>query len=69
MYEIVEGYDTDTYRAVYVARLKTAVYVLHAFQKKSTKGVKTSQRDIELIRQRLKAAEATDKRQAKERGQ
>ncbi len=69
VYEIVEDHDTDTYRAVYVVRLKTAVFVLHAFQKKSTRGVKTSQQDIELIRRRLRAAEELDKAQTKERGQ
>jgi len=68
VYEIVEDHDTDTYRAVYIARLKTGIYVLHAFQKKSTRGVKTSQRDVELIGRRLKAAEAMDKKLIKERG-
>jgi phage-related protein len=54
--EIVEDYRGDTYRAVYTVRLKDAVYALHAFQKKSPKGIKTAQSDVELIRQRLKAA-------------
>jgi len=55
--EIVDDYDSDTYRAVYTVRLSEAVYVLHAFKKKSTKGIKTSKRDIELIKNRLRAAE------------
>lgn len=54
--EIVENYNGDTYRAVYTVRFKEAVYVLHAFQKKSPKGIKTAQTDVELIERRLKAA-------------
>jgi phage-related protein len=60
--EIVDDYDGDTYRAVYTVRLRTGVYVLHAFQKKSTRGVKTTQRDKELIKARLRQAEEEDAR-------
>ena len=56
--EIVSDYRTDTYRAVYTVRFYDRVYVLHAFQKKSKKGIATSQSDIELIRRRLTQAEA-----------
>ena len=45
-----------TYRAVYVAQFRDAVYVLHAFQKKSTSGIATPQRELDLIRQRLQLA-------------
>jgi phage-related protein len=55
-FEVVEDYRGDTYRAVYTVRFEGAVYVLHAFQKKSPKGIKTAQTDIELVSQRLKAA-------------
>ncbi|GGA54727.1 type II toxin-antitoxin system RelE/ParE family toxin [Okeania sp. KiyG1] len=55
--EIVEDFDGDTYRAVYTVKLKGVIYVPHAFQKKSKKGIKTPQKDIELIKQRLKIAE------------
>jgi phage-related protein len=55
--EIVASYRTDTYRAVYTVRFHDAIYVLHAFQKKSTTGIATSQQDIDLIRQRLAVAE------------
>ncbi len=48
--EIVEDFDGDTYRAVYTVKFKGAIYVLHAFQKKSKKGIKTPQKDIELIK-------------------
>lgn len=54
--EVVERYDTDTYRVVYALRLKDAIYVLHAFQKKSKKGIKTSKQDIDLIKKRLQQA-------------
>jgi phage-related protein len=60
--EVVEDFDTNTYRAVYTVRFDNAVYVLHCFQKKSTSGVKTAQRDIELIRIRLQAAQEHCKR-------
>jgi phage-related protein len=65
--EIVADFDGSTYRAVYTVRLKHGVYALHAFQKKSTQGIKTSKRDIELIEQRLRAAEAEDRRRDTER--
>lgn len=55
--EIVEDYDGDTYRAVYTVRIAGRVYVLHAFQKKSTQGIKTSKHDIDLVSQRLRQAE------------
>jgi phage-related protein len=55
--EIVDRHDTNTYRAVYTAQFAGRIYVLHAFQKKSKRGIATPQKDIELIRQRLAAAE------------
>ena len=58
--EVIEDYQGDTYRAVYTVRLKRAVYVLHCFKKKSTKGAQTPRHDVELIRARLKAAEGMD---------
>ncbi|HEX8318433.1 type II toxin-antitoxin system RelE/ParE family toxin [Longimicrobium sp.] len=54
--EILDDYGGDTYRAVYTVRFGGAVYVLHAFQKKSKRGIATSQRDVELIKSRLAAA-------------
>jgi phage-related protein len=56
--EIVEDQIGDTYRAVYTVKMADRVYVLHCFQKKSTKGIETPRQDIELIRERLKAAQA-----------
>jgi phage-related protein len=54
--EIVSDYRGDTFRAVYMVRLAKKVYVLHAFQKKSKRGIATPKPEIELIRQRLKRA-------------
>ena len=55
--EVVENYDSDTYRAVYTVRIKNKVYVLHTFQKKSKRGIKTPQKEIEIIKTRLKRVE------------
>ncbi len=55
--EIVDRHDTNTYRAVYTVQFAGTIYVLHAFQKKSKKGIATPPKDIDLIRQRLAAAE------------
>jgi phage-related protein len=54
--ELIEDDAGGTYRAVYTVNYSTAVYVLHVFQKKSKRGKETSQRDIDLIRERLKRA-------------
>jgi phage-related protein len=55
--EIVEDHRGDTYRAVYAVKFSQAIYVLHAFQKKSPKGIKTPQTDVNLVARRLKSAE------------
>jgi phage-related protein len=49
--------NRNTYRAVYTVRFFGAIYVLHAFQKKSKRGIATPQKEIELVNQRLAAAE------------
>ncbi|WP_035139493.1 type II toxin-antitoxin system RelE/ParE family toxin [Fischerella sp. PCC 9605] len=54
--EVVEDFDTDTYRAVYTVKFEGVVYVLDAFQKKSKRGIATPKQDIELIEARLKRA-------------
>jgi len=56
--EVVEDHMGDTYRAVYTVKIAEKVYVLHCFQKKSTKGIETLKHEIDLIRERLKAAQA-----------
>jgi phage-related protein len=55
--EVVEHYDGNAYRAVYTVRFREVVYVLHAFQKKSPRGVKTAKSDVDLVEERLKAAQ------------
>ncbi|HTZ74693.1 MAG TPA: type II toxin-antitoxin system RelE/ParE family toxin [Candidatus Aquilonibacter sp.] len=55
--EIVASDLGDTWRAVYTVRFKDAIYVLHVFQKKSTRGIATPAREIELVRRRLVEAE------------
>jgi len=54
--EVVESEAGSTYRAVYTVKVAGAVYVLHCFQKKSTSGIATPKPDMDLIRERLKAA-------------
>ena len=56
--EIIRDFNTDTYRAVYTVRFDDIIYVLHAFQKKSKRGIATAKAEIELIKARLKLAEA-----------
>lgn len=55
--EVVENFSGDTYRAVYTVRYAQAIYVLHCFQKKSSKGVATAKHDVDLIKSRLKTVE------------
>lgn len=54
--EIVARQSRDTYRAVYVVNLGMQIYVLHVFQKKATRGIKTPKREIDLIKHRLRQA-------------
>jgi phage-related protein len=55
--EVVKDYDGDTYRTIYTVRFANAVYVLHAFQKKSPRGIATRRSDIALVKERLKVAQ------------
>lgn len=67
--EVVEDHDGNTYRAVYTVKLAGVVYILHAFQKKSKKGIKTPAAEMNVIRQRLRAAEEHhEERRAEEEG-
>lgn len=56
VFEVVEDYSGDTYRAVYTVRFAEVIYVLPAFQKKSTKGIATAATDIAMIKARLRLA-------------
>lgn len=54
VFEVALAYRGDAYRTIYVLPLAQAIWVIHAFQKKSRRGIKTPQKEIELIRQRIK---------------
>jgi phage-related protein len=57
VFELVDSFGGDAYRAVYTVRFKEVVYVLHAFQKKSPSGIKTAQTDVALVKSRLRTAQ------------
>ena len=63
VFEIALAYQTNAFRAVYAVQLGKRIYVLHAFQKKSKSGVKTPQKDIDLIKRRYKEAKELAKRE------
>ena len=54
--EVVSDYEGNTWRLIYTLKYRDAVYVLHAFQKKSKQGIKTPKHHIDLIRVRIKQA-------------
>jgi phage-related protein len=55
--ELVESHEGDAYRAVYTVRFPSAIYMLHAFQKKSKRGITTPQLEMTTVKRRLKEAE------------
>ena len=61
VFEIVSRFDTDTYRTLYAVQIGKSIYVLHAFQKKSPKGIKTAKKDTDLIKRRYKLAVSKEK--------
>lgn len=64
--ELIERFDGETYRCVYTMKIDDDIYVLHAFQKKSTSGIAVPRHDKETIEARLRAARqlAVDKQTA-----
>jgi phage-related protein len=54
VFEISLAYRSDAYRVVYALKLGAKLWVVHAFQKKSTQGIKTPRREIELIHGRIR---------------
>lgn len=54
VYEVALAWRGDAYRTAYIVQMGPDVWVVHAFQKKSTKGIKTPKHEIELIRERIK---------------
>ena len=69
MLEVVEDDDGSTFRVVYTVKFARAVYVLHAFQKKSKSGIKTPPAEIEMVRRRLKLAEEDHATRRSEEGE
>ena len=65
--ELVARYDKDTYRAVYTVSLGDTLYILHSFKKKSSSGIKTAKKDIDLIKQRLKLAKEIEHEKSNQR--
>lgn len=66
--EIVEDFQRNAYRAVYTVKFSDSVYVLHAFEKKSKKGIATPKADVDLIKKRLGLAEQDYKTRSMRRG-
>jgi phage-related protein len=54
IFEIALPWHGDAFRVIYVVQIAEELWVLHAFKKKSTKGIKTPQHEVELIESRLK---------------
>ena len=54
VFEIALPYRGNAFRVVYAVQVGDDLWVLHAFQKKSTRGIKTPEREIDLIRDRIK---------------
>ena len=67
VYELRDNHDGNTYRTVYIAKLKDKIYVLHCFQKKSKSGIATPKQDMDLIKSRLKIALEADKQSSKDK--
>ena len=63
--EVIEDFQRNTYRAVYTVKFSELIYVLHAFQKKSKKGIATPKIEVDLIKRRLKLAEEDYKQRTK----
>jgi phage-related protein len=53
-FEIALAYRGDAYRVIYAVQIGNEVWVVHAFKKKSTRGIKTPKHEIDLIKDRLK---------------
>ena len=65
VFEIVDDYDTNAYRAVYTVKIGRSLYVLHAFQKKSKRGIATPKKEIDQIKRRLRRAKELAKQEEK----
>lgn len=63
VFEIVDDYETNAYRAVYTVKIGRSLYVLHVFQKKSKRGIATPKREIDQIKRRLRRAKELAKQE------
>jgi phage-related protein len=68
VFEIVDDHDTNTYRAVYTVKIGKSLYVLHAFQKKSKRGIATPKQEIDQIKRRLRWAKELAKQEEEDHG-
>ena len=64
--EVVDDFAGDTYRAVYTVQFPSAVYVLHAFQKKAKRGIATPKQELDLVRARLRRAREIDEQRSRD---
>ena len=64
----MDDWDGNTYRAVYTTRLAGVIYVLHAFQKKATKGIATPRHVVQVIKDRYRRARAHHAEHYREEG-
>ena len=62
--EIMEDFDGNAFRTMYTVRFADAVYVLHAFEKRSNKGIKTPKREMDVVRSRLRMAQESHQTEA-----
>ena len=63
--EVVEDFDGNAYRTMYTVRFADVVYVLHAFQKKSKKGIATPKHEMDVVRSRLRLAQESHRKEGK----
>ena len=62
--EVVEDFDGNTFRTMHTVRFADVVYVLHAFQKKSKKGIATPKHEMDVVRSRLRVAQESHRAEA-----
>ena len=66
--EIVDDHDTNTFLAVYTVKIGRSLYVLHAFQKKSNRGIATPRQEIVQIKRQLRRAKELAKQEEEDHG-
>ncbi len=61
VFEIALAFEGNAYRTVLAVQLEGSIYILHAFQKKAKSGIKTPQKDVDLVKRRYKEAKKLEK--------